>query len=358
MSDRAPRPEGGVVVFVTSPLEPEHAERIAAVAPDEVELIYEPDLLPATRYPGDHRGVDGFVRGAQEQARWLRHLRRATVLWDFPTPSADGRGGLADAPHVRWIQATSAGVGQRVAMLGLAGSEVVVTTARGIHAGPLAEFVFLALLSHAKGLRRLRADQAAHRWERWCGDELEGRTLAIVGAGSIGRRVAAVGRCFGMRVVALARPGSSRTADALGVDELVASDRLHDMLGRADALVLSVPHTPETEELIDRAALEALKPGAVLVNVARGRVVDEDALVDALRTGRIALAALDVFATEPLPDDSPLWDLPNVLVSPHSASTVAAENRRITDIFCHNLRCWVDGRTEDMRNVLDKERMY
>ena len=119
-----------------------------------------------------------------------------------------------------------------------------------------------------------------------------------------------------------------------------------------------MPHTPLTEGLLDAAAFAALRPGAAVINIARGQVVDEDALIAALRLGRVGFAALDVARTEPLPDDSPLWDMPNVLISPHSASTVLAENAAITDIFVHNLRCWLDGQRGAMRNVLDRTLMY
>ncbi len=347
-----------LTVFVASPLEPWHVRRIASVAPDRLDVVYEPDLLPPPRYAADHGGEPAFQRTVEQEARWRANLGRADILWDFPGTNADGGGGLEYAPNVKWVQSTSSGVGQRVKNLGQVDTDLLVTTARGVHAGPLAEFVFLCLLSHVKRLRHVQAEQAAHRWERFCGDELDGKTLAIVGAGGVGQRVASIGRCFGMRVVALARPGSTRTATDLGVDELFASDRLHEMLSETDALVLSVPHTPDTEAMIDRAALDALKEGAGIVNVARGLVIDELALIEKLRAGTIAFAGLDVFATEPLPADSPLWDLPNVLISPHSMSTVARENERIADIFCHNLMCYLDGRVDDMRNVLDKSRLY
>jgi phosphoglycerate dehydrogenase-like enzyme len=348
-----------LIVFVATPLEPEHVERIQNVDRDRIEVIYEPDLLPPTRYAADHKGVDGFVLTEAQERRWRSHLGRAHVLWDFPPPASDGTEGLALATNLRWIQTTSSGVGQRVQRLGLDRSDILITTARGVHAGPLSEFVFLTLLSHVKRLRHLQDEQRKHGWERLCTDELEGKTLAIVGAGGVGRRVAAVGKAFGMRVVASRRRGSVDTAaEGIGVDALFPPESLHAMLAAADVLVLSVPHTKETEGLIDRAALAALKPGAVFVNVARGQVVDEGALIEALASGRIAFAGLDVFRVEPLPKDSPLWDLPNVLISPHSASTASSENRRITDVFCHNLRCYLDSRPEDMMNVFDKARLY
>ena len=351
-------PAAPVVVMIASPLEVEHVERIRAVAPGRVEVIHEPELLPPTRYVADHKGVEGFSRTAEQERRWRAHLLRAEVCLDFPPVAEDGGSLVERAPRLRWVQTTSSGVGQLVKALGVQESDLLVTTARGIHAGPLGEFVFLALLAHVKRLPHLLAEQRAHRWERFCGGELAGQTLAIVGAGEVGRRVALLGRVFGMRVVALASPGSRRTAAELGVDRLFAAGQLHAMLAETDALVLAVPHTPATEGMIDRAAFQALKPGAVLVNIARGQVVDEVALVDALVSGHLAFAALDVARTEPLPTDSPLWDLPNVLISPHSASTAASENGKITDIFCHNLRCYLDRRIGDMWNVLDKARMY
>ena len=345
-------------IFIASPLEPEQVDRLRAVDPERLEVVYDPDVLPSKRYEADHTGPANFRRTPEQHARWRAHLGRADVLWDFPPRNPDGSGGLAYAPNVRWIQATSSGVGRRVEALGLLGSDLLITTARGVHVGPLAEFVFLILLMHVRKLERLAELQRRRLWERFCGEELEGGTLAIVGAGEVGRRIASVGRSFGMRVVALASPGSRRSAAELGVDALYPNDALHDMLAEADALILSVPHTPETDGLIDDEALRALKPGAVLVNIARGGVLDEPALLEALRDRRIALAGLDVFADEPLPTDSPFWDMPNVIVSPHSSANAASENRKITDIFLHNLRCYLDERYDDMRNIFQSGRMY
>ncbi len=347
-----------VSLFISTPLEGEHVARIRAVAPEQVEVVHEPDLLPPTRFVADHGGSPDFRRTAEQDRRWRRHLGAAQVLFDLPPVVADDPPFRSLIPNVRWIQTTSSGVGQKVHHLGLHETEVVVTTARGVHAEPLAEFVFMALLSHVKRLEYLKSEQRAHRWERYCGDGLAGRTLAIIGVGEIGRRVAAIGRAFRMRVLAMNAVYTVSRATDLGVDVLYPPSELHAMLAAADVLVLSMPHTPETERMIDAAALAALKPGAMLVNVARGTVVDEPALIEALRNGHLDFAALDVTLVEPLPDKSPLWDLPNVLISPHSASTVAQENQRITDIFCHNLRCWLDGRRADMRNVLDKARLY
>jgi phosphoglycerate dehydrogenase-like enzyme len=347
-----------LVVFVTTPLEPENVARIQAVDPRRVEVIAEADLWPPLRYVADHKGRDGFVRTAAQEARWRAHLARADILWDFAPAAPDGGGGMALAPNVKWVQTTSSGVGQMVRALGFADSDLLVTTARGVHAGPLSEFVFMALLSHVKLLTHLQAEQRRRRFERLCGDELCGKTLAIIGVGAVGRRVAEVGRVFGMRVIGMTRHATNEQAAARGLDAIYPPARLHEMLGLADAVVLIAPHTDETEKLIDAAAFAAMKDGVVFVNIGRGATVDEDAMIAALRSGKIAFAALDVFATEPLPAASALWDMPNVLISPHSASTAFGENARITEIFCHNLRCYLDGRIGAMRNVLDKRRLY
>src|SRR5256885_5647238 len=160
-------------IFITSPLEPENVERIRAVDPARVEVDYQPDLLPPTRYIGDHVGAP-FQRSAEQQRRWLEALGAAEILWDVPRNTEQ----LAAARRLRWVQQTSTGVGQLMKSLGLR-SDVLVTTARGVHAAPLGEFVFMALLAHWRGLGHLQAEQRAHRWTRYCGEGVAGRRLAV-----------------------------------------------------------------------------------------------------------------------------------------------------------------------------------
>jgi phosphoglycerate dehydrogenase-like enzyme len=343
------------VVAIASPLEPELAGRIGAAFPDRVELRYRPDLMPVPRYVADH-GDPGFRRSPEQSAAWRAMLRDAEATWDFPT---DGDAGpLELCPRLRWVQTTSAGVGPAARRHGLAGTGVLVTTASGIHAGPLAEFVFAALLYRIKEIPALQADKAARRWGRFCAGELRGQTLAIVGPGRIGREVARIGRAFGMTVWAMARDNAPNRAAALGVDRVWERADLRQMLAGADAVVLATPLTAETEGMIGPDEIAALKRGASLVNIARGAVIDEDALIAALRSGQVGFAALDVFRTEPLPTDSPFWDLPNVLINPHSASTAWGENGRLTDIFIRNLGHWLDGRYAEMAPMLDIDRGY
>ena len=339
-------------VFVASPLESEHVARIRATAPDLVEVLYQPDQLPPTRYLADHKGAPIRREGAALD-RWRAGLARAEILWDLPS--------LEDLPYarrLRWVQTTSTGVGQAIARLGLDRSDVLVTTARGVHAGPLAEFVFMALLAYFRGLRFLEEEQKARRWTRYCGQEVAGRTLAVIGAGDLARGCAKVARALDMRVLAVARDPARARAHAALFDAVLPTAQLHAALAQADAVVATVPHTQATERLIDAAAFAAMRPGAAFVNIGRGQVVDEDALIASLQSGHLGFAAIDVATVEPLPPESPLWAMPNVLISPHSASTVTTENAKITDIFVDNLRCWLDGRIDDMRNVLDKQLMY
>lgn len=340
------------ILLIASPLEDEHVARLRALAPDRLQVLHDKALLPTPRFPNDHKGAP-FQRTPQLQARWQAMLARATILFDLPQQD--------DMPflsRLAWIQTTSTGVGPSVAKLGLDRLGVLVTTARGVHAGPLAEWVFMALLSHLRGLDHLKTEQAYRRWERFCGEDLAGRTLLTIGAGDLARGCARMARALDMQVIAVARdPERPRTHNAL-FDTVMRPDELHVALGLADAVVMTAPHTPETAKMMNAASFAAMKKGAMFVNIGRGTTVDHAALIAALQSDQLSFAALDVTDPEPLPPDSPLWSMPNVLISPHSASTVRRENARITQIFVHNLGCWLDGRHAEMRNVLDTRLMY
>ncbi len=343
-----------MLLVIASYLEPDHVERIRQVD-SRLEAVYEPALLPAPRYAADHAGAP-FERSPADEETWLSYLASADVLFDFDRTHFDD---LPErAPNVRWIQATSAGIGQLVHRLGYAQRmpDTVFTTASGVHAIPLAEFSLMSMMAFRKRLIGTLEDQARHHWERYAGTDLEGRSLVLVGMGSIGTAVARMARAFGMRTVGVKRTVDGVDPDSLYLDALHGFADLHVAIGGAEHIVLGAPHTPETEGLIGETELALLAPGAVVVNVSRGALLDEAALADALQSGHLAGAALDVFAEEPLPADSPLWDMPNVIVSPHSASTSDRENGRITDLFCENLRRYLAG--EPLLNVLDTEALY
>jgi glyoxylate/hydroxypyruvate reductase A len=351
MHDRSIPPE---TLLFASWIEPELVERVRTAAPGW-EVRFEPELLRPPRYPADHRGLPG-ERIAEEEARWRELLARATVLFDFDATHREDLPELA--PNVRWIQATSAGIGQLVRRMRYAERMpgTVFTTASGVHAKPLAEFVLMAMTGHVRGLLPTVAAQRERRWERFAGTDLDGRTVIVLGHGKIGSEVGRVAHALGMRVVGVRRTPTGVDPATVHADELHGPDDLIGLLPRADFLVLAAPHTDETEAIIGAAELAALPGGAALVNVGRGALVDEEALVHALQSGHLGSAWLDVFETEPLPAESPLWGMSNVVVSPHSASTSDRENLRIVNLFCDNLTRWRDGR--HLLNVLDTERCY
>jgi len=344
-----------VELVIVTPIRPEQAERIGAQ--EGVTLTYLPELLPTERWSNDGSGEGGV---AFDDPRWSEALARAEVVWGIP----DGTGeGLADllrrAPRLAWVQARNAGAGEQLReALELAPEEarrVTVTTSSGVHAGPLAEFAILGLLEFAKDLPLRRRWQHERHWPEGQTPvgELRGQTLLLVGVGAIGTETARLASAFGMHVLAVKR---SLEADVPHVDELHPVSELRALVARADAIVVTLPGTDATRGLLDAETLAAVKPGAVLVNVGRGTVIDEAALAERLQDGTLKGAALDVFAEEPLPQDSPLWGLENVIVTPHDIALVPAEEPRIVDLFIDNLRRRRAG--EPLRNALDPEVLY
>ena len=339
-------------LLICSYLEPCHVDRIREVS-DRVRVHYHPELLPRPRYPADHVGAP-FERTPEQRARWHELVARTEVCFDVDY--ADLPGFVQHARSVRWIQASSAGIGRLVPREGLDRLNAVFTTAAGVHAPPLAEFVAWAMLAFAKNYPRARAQQRAHMWQRFHTTDLAGSTLAIVGLGSIGRRVAATARALGVRVVATKRTLDGLDAASLGVDELAPLSDLQRILAEADYVCLVAPHTEETEGMIGTRELAVMKPGAVLINIGRGALVQEKPLLDALRDGPLGGAVLDVAPQEPLPPEHPLWDMDNVILFPHSASTSSRENERLTELFVDNLRRYLAG--DELRNVFDPARQY
>jgi len=343
-----------ITVLIASFLEEEHVRRISDVDP-RVRVIYRPDLLRPPRYAADHKGAN-TDRTPDQEGEWRELLAEADVLFDFDQTHREDLPEVA--PQVRWVQSTSSGIGQFVATMGYAERmpNTVFTKASGVHGRPLAEFCLMVMLMFRKGVLRMVRDQARRHWERYAGTDLEGRTVVIVGLGAVGQSVAKASRALGMWVVGVGRTGSPADSASGLIDEFFPVGELDTILPRAEHLVLITPHTPETEGLIGAEQLALMPQGAVLINIGRGAIVDETARVEALTPGHLGGAGLDVFAEEPLPNTSPLWDLPNVLVSPHSGSTSDRENGRITDLFCENLKRFLDG--EPLINVLDPARLY
>ncbi len=332
-----------VPVVIATPLEAELVDRLRATD-ERLDVRFEADLLPPPRFPSDHRGVPGFERSPTDQERFRRLVEGAEVLYGIPGDVPEGLAwALRTAPGLRFLQATAAGAGEQVRAAGLSAEEldrVAITSASGVHAVPLAEWSLFGLLAFTKGLPRLRRDAAARHWDHYPVDELRGRTLLVVGVGEIGAEVARLASAFGMRVLGVKRDTAKPVAH---VDALHPPAAIDDLVGEANAVVITLPLTDETRGLISRRTIARMREGSILVNVGRGAVIDEEALVEALVSGRLAGAALDVFAEEPLPESSLLWELENVIVSPHTSALSRHENERIVELFADNLRRYLRG---------------
>jgi phosphoglycerate dehydrogenase-like enzyme len=275
------------------------------------------------------------------------------------TPFID-RDAFASATRLRWVQSPAVGVGSLM-FPELLASAVVITSARGIRARSMAEHVLGVTIALARQLPAAIRAQAAHRWAQ---EELEGpsvdvrtlqgQRLGIVGLGAIGLELVKIAAPFGFVISAIRRRADEPKPD--GVDDVWPPERLLDLLAQSDVVVLAAPHTPETKRLIGKAELDRIKRGALLINIARGKLVDDEAVIAALRDGRLGGAALDVFSTEPLPADSPYWDLPNVIVTPHTSGAMQDYWTPLVALFSDNLRRFERG--ESLRNVVDKVAGY
>ncbi len=254
-------------------------------------------------------------------------------------------------PSLKWVQICSTGFSSNVTGSIIDG-RVTLTNAQGLHTVPIAESVLAAMLDHVKNLAQRRIDQRAHAWRRLDNDELNSKTVLIIGLGNIGKTVARFCKTFGMTVI-----GTKRTLEQVeDVDRVFATDELMDHLPVADYIVIAAPHTPDTENMLNGDAFAVMKPCTYIVNVGRGQVIEESALVGALEEGRIAGAYLDAFNREPLNDDHVLWNMEQVLIVPHDSHSSPYIGDRLVDIFCANLRRYVSG--QRLRNICDPAKGY
>ncbi|MGT2426423.1 D-2-hydroxyacid dehydrogenase [Amnibacterium kyonggiense] len=344
-------------VVAATPLPDDLADRIRAAEP-RLDLVVPQDLLPPQRHPGDHAGDPDFRRSEAEEQRFQELVGSAEALYGIPgeRPSQLASAVRANA-RLEWVQLMPAGGGAQVKAARLTEEEldrVRFTTTAGVHAVPLAEWSEFGLLAGFKTLPQLQAAQRAHEWaeSRWVMRRLEGSRVLVVGLGSIGRLVAARLARQGVHVAGTSR----RRVEVDGVEEVLHPDDLAARIGDFDGVVVTLPGTDETRHLVGAEVLRAVRPGATIVNVGRGSVIDHEALVEQLRAGRVGFAALDVTDPEPLPADSPLWDLPNVLISPHTAALSEREDALIADLFARNATRYLDG--EDLINPVNTREFY
>ena len=343
-------------VVVATPLPPELCELVRRREP-RLDLVVEQDLLPPERWPADFSGDPEWRRTPAQQERFDALVDAADVLYGIPdvSPSALARTVRAN-PRLRWVHVMAAGGGGQVKAAGLTAAElerVRFTTSAGVHAGPLAEFAVFGLLAGAKHLPRLQAQQRDRSWTgRWPMGQVSEQTVLVLGMGSIGREAARKAIALGARVLGVARS----EVDLPGLAGLVRPEDVARVIGEVDAIVVTLPGTEATEKMLSADLLSKVKPSVVIVSVGRGTVIDEEALTAALEDGRVGFAALDVFAVEPLPPESRLWSLPNVLISPHTAANSEHEERLIAELFADNARRFLDG--EALKNTVNTVEFY
>lgn len=312
--------------------------RIAAVSPEvSVRVV-----------PARWRGA----RSARALDEWRKLIAQADILlahWELP------KGLAPHAKRLQWVHVNAAGIDTLADNDLFCETTIPFTTSAGANAPAVAEYALALLLALAKGFPQLMAAQRRRRWQDTHMPQLaSGRTLGIVGFGHIGRELAHRALSLGMRVVAMRR---SRAGDQSEQHEgITLVQDLHSLLRMSDYVVLALPLTKETEGLMGEAELRAMRPTAYLINVARGAIVSEEALLRALQEGWIAGAALDVFAREPLPRDHPLWKLPNVIISPHIAGIWEGYTEAVVELFCENLRRFLAG--QPLMNLVERERGY
>ncbi|HSM56443.1 MAG TPA: D-2-hydroxyacid dehydrogenase [Candidatus Sulfomarinibacteraceae bacterium] len=331
-------------VLVTAPFPERLLDKIRSVS-SEIEVEQFP--LPDRKWPEDK-------------------TTQAEVYY-----AISGLPGPEQAPNLRWVQTHWAGV-NHVRDHPIWDSDIVITTASGVHATNMAQYVMAQILAWANRVPRWLHYQRAgewpeKRWEKFLPDELRGKTLGIAGYGSIGREVARLARAFGMTVLATKRDAKrlededyamANVGDPGGqlAARIYPGEATRSMVAECDYVVITLPLTERTHHLFDEEIFRAMKPTAFLVNVGRGPIIKEEDLVRALKKGYIAGAGLDVFETEPLPKDSPLWKMENMIISPHISGFTSQYDERATDLFVDNLRRYLNG--EPLVNVVDREEEY
>lgn len=288
---------------------------------------------------------DEVIRNARDAESAIEQCADCDILVAMAHEVTDEL--VARMPRLRYLCAMTAGT-DRVETLKELKPEVRVTSGRGIHGPQMSELAFLSMISLSREFSRMQRNQARHVWERWPQKLLWGKTGVLVGIGPIAEDLAVRCAAFGMRVIGI----SNARTEAPHFDKMLPRARLQEAVADADFVVVLVPLTPQTRHMVDGRVISAMKKTGILINLARGAVVDEKELIKALQEGRIGGAALDVFEVEPLSPDSPLWDMQNVIITPRVGGMSDVYAQQSLPLVVHNLRCFLDGRLADMKNVV------
>ncbi|MGC8813109.1 D-2-hydroxyacid dehydrogenase [Dictyoglomus sp.] len=294
------------------------------------------------------------IKEARNDVEIVENIEEAEVFLGGHISKDD----LKKAKNLKWIQSSSAGI-DNLLFEELLNSDIIITTASGVHPKPIAEHVFALLLSWTRRINIALRGKFERKWNRdeikWC-EELTGKTMGIIGYGKIGQEIGRIAKSFGMKVIGVKRDINQKDDMVFLPDELFSYKDLHEVLRRSDIIVLVLPLTSETKDLIGEEEFKVMKKDAIFINVGRGKTVKEDALVKALENGQIQCALLDVFYEEPLPEESPLWNLENVIITPHIAGMTPYYDGRLVEIFIHNLKNY--PKISRMLNVVDKSLGY
>ena len=281
---------------------------------------------------------------ARDTSEALERCAEAEVLLAMAHDVSDEL--IARMPRLRYLCALSAGL-DRLETLKELKPDVRVTSARGIHGPQMSELAFLSMIALSRDFARLQRNQKSHVWERWPQHLLYKKTAVIAGIGPIAEEMAARCVAFGMRVLGV----SDARSEAAHFEKLYKRAQLPQAAAEADFFIVLVPLSAQTRHLIDASVLRAMKPTGILINLARGPLIDEPALIACLQEGRIGGAALDVFEAEPLPKDSPLWDMPNVIITPRIGGMSEIYAEQVLPLVVHNLHCYAEGRYAQMKNI-------
>jgi phosphoglycerate dehydrogenase-like enzyme len=289
------------------------------------------------------------VTVADEPSYTIMQLAKAQIVVGFPKP-----GDLVHAEHLRWLQTPSAGVGQYSNKALFRNKDILLTSAVGTYGKQIADHVLGMIIAFNHYFFTYQRQMETHHWQRYFPThDIWESTILLIGFGDIGKNIAIRAKAHGMQVLAVKR---TMTEKPPYVDELYTTESLDDLLSRADYVVLCVASTPQTENILDERRIGLMKQGSYLINVARGALADQEALVQALQEGRLAGAGLDATEPEPLPPEHPLWRMPNVFITPHASGMSLSDPHQVFDIFFKNLGRYLNG--QPMRNLVDFDRRY